>query len=103
MTLCVVCRRDGAASRLTHRGDEYGPACDGCEVLAWESFWNRRHPKSVREWEPALLAWRTRRHLAKLDGRAFLEPMPVLPGEMLVDMELARLGLLEVAREMEGA
>ena len=42
MPKCIICRRPGAESCTTHRGDEYGPAHRGeCEVLAWDAHWTR--------------------------------------------------------------
>lgn len=101
MTLCVVCSSTGAKPRHTAGGTCYGPACDACEVLAWDSHWHR--VTGAQPWESAVLAWRTRRHLAQLDGRTFLEPMPTLPGEAALDLRLSVLGVLDLARELEGA
>lgn len=97
---CRICRREGTP-RLTHAGHDYGPACDACEVLAWEGHWHR--VTGAQPWELAMLAWRTRRHLAQLDGRDVLEPMPTLPGEAALDLRLSVLGVLDLARELEGA
>lgn len=93
MSRCVVCSRVGSARLMElTSGERIGPACAGeCEILNWERHFNVE--TDAPPYEHALLAWRWRRHVAGLDGRTFLEPMPKSDAEKTLDRWALSLGV----------
>lgn len=96
---CIVCGLEGGKRLVTAGGEDLGCAHDGeCLGLLWESHFLRA--TGGLEHEHAEVLWRWQRRRAQVAGLPFIDPCPTSPAEEAVNVELERLDLVGVAREL---
>lgn len=91
---CAVCAVDSerVKRQFTAGGEDFGSACPGeCAGLLWEAHYNRA--TGANEDEHGLVVWKWKRRRADVEGRVFLEPMPLDAGDQRDLAIRARFGV----------